>query len=303
VVPNQTLNHFKRSKNKVMKNKIKNVLLCVGLVIFFISCQKTISDMPEAENDLLSVSEKIVTPENATARRSIGHYKTFYGPAVRMGNGHVRSWANISHNDKVLAIGVEMTCGALDGLPQDPENFAASTFVLKLHQKAKALTPFDHIVVNWNVHGHEPDHVFDVAHFDFHFYKISLADQLAIPPYEIAPANFDANPPTDYMPPLYLHTPGGVPQMGAHWVDLLAPELNGGAFTHTFIYGSYDGNVNFLEPMVTLATIESGNTIHQDFRQPQKFSPTGKFYPSRYNIWKNNSSNNHYLSLDQMEWR
>jgi hypothetical protein len=52
--------------------------------------------------------------------------------------------------------------------------------------------------------------------------------------------------------------------------------------------------------MVTLATMESGNTIHQDFRQPQSFSPTGKYYPSRYNIWKDNSNDNHYLSLDHM---
>ena len=286
-----------------MEKKIKIVLLSLGLVILFASCQKITSFSPAAGKELSLTTQRIVSPENATADRVVNDYNTFYGPAVQMGDGHARSWANISHDDKILAVGIEMTDGALENLPQDPENFAANAFVLQLHQKAKALTPFDHIVINWNVHGHEPEHVFDIPHFDFHFYKISLADQLAIPPYDIAPAKFDANPPFTYLPPLYLHIPGGVPQMGAHWIDLLAPELNGGAFTHTFIYGSYDGNVTFLEPMVTLATFESGNTIHQDFRQPQYFSPTGKYYPSRYNIWKDNSNNSHYLSLDHMIWR
>ena len=286
-----------------MKKIARKIFISIGAIILFAACRKNLSLSPAAVNEVLSADQKIESPETATASRSKVDYNTFYGSAIQMGNGHARSWANISHDDKVLAVGVEMTGGALKGLPQEPDNFAASTFVLPLHQKAKALTAFDHIVINWNVHGHEPDHVFDIAHFDFHFYKIPLAERLAIPPYEIAPAMFDANPPPAYLPTLYLHIPGGVPQMGAHWVDLLAPELNGGTFTHTFIYGSYSGNVTFLEPMATLATLESGNTIHQDFRQPQSFSPTGKYYPSRYNIWKDNANDNHYLSLDQMVWR
>ena len=286
-----------------MKKITSKALLSFGVVILFASCQKAISPSPAADNELSSTAKKIVSPENTAGRGVAVDYNTFYGPVVQMGDGHARSWANISHDDKMLALGIEMTSGALDGLPEDPENFAASTFVLPLHQKTKALTAFDHIVINWNVHGHEPDHVFDITHFDFHFYKIPLADRLAIPPYEIAPAMFDADPPASYLPPMYLHIPGGVPQMGAHWVDLLSPELNGGVFIHTFIYGSYNGHITFLEPMATLATFESGNTIHQDFRQPQSFSPTGKYYPARYNIWKDNSNNNHYLSLDQMVWR
>ena len=286
-----------------MKNLNWKIFLSIGTIIVLVSCQKTQTSAPLVTNEFSSTSGKIVTPETSTDRRAEVQYNTFFGPTVQMGDGRARSWANITHDDKMLAVGVEMTSGALTGLPEHPEDFAASTFVLPLHQKAKALTAFDHIVVNWNGHGHEPDHVFDVTHFDFHFYKISLEEQLAIPPYEIAPAMFDADPPLAYMPPLYLHTPGGVPQMGAHWVDLLSPELNGGVFTHTFIYGTYNSKVTFLEPMATLATIESGNTIHQDFRQPQAFSPTGKYYPTRYNIWKDNTNDNHYLSLDQMVWR
>lgn len=286
-----------------MKKINLKVLLSVGAIILFASCQKTDSTLSPTTDKLLSTTERIISSENTAVLRSSNDYNTFYGPSVEMGDGQLRSWANITHDDKVLAVGVEMTDGSLKGLPQDPNNFAASTFVLPLHQKTKALTAFDHIVVNWNVHGHEPDHVFDITHFDFHFYKISLADQLAIPPYAIAPAMFNADPPIGYLPSMYLHVPGGVPQMGAHWVDLLSPEFNSGVFTHTFIFGSYNGNVTFLEPMVTLAIFESGNTIHKNIRQPQYFLPINKYYPTRYNIWKDISNDRHYVSLDQMLWR
>ncbi len=91
--------------------------------------------------------------------------------------------------------------------------------------------------------------------------------------------------------------------MGTHWIDLLSPEFNGQPFTHTFLYGSYDGKVTFLEPMVTLALLQSGVSVQKAIRQPQLFDPANTFYPTRYNIWKNNSNNRHYVALDQMQWR
>lgn len=293
-----------------MKKSLLSLVVIPLMITIFISCSKVDRTPAFPQDDLSLNSSAIRMPDdganvNAVSSNSSSadKYNTFYGPAVQMGNGHARSWVNISHDDKALAIGLELTDGALQGLPEDPQAFDASMFVFPLHQKAKELTPFDHLVINWNVHGHEPPGVYDLPHFDFHFYKISLADQLAIPPYPLAPAKFDLDPPAGYLPPLYLHIPGGVPQMGAHWIDLLSPEFHGQAFTHTFIYGSYDGKVTFAEPMATLATLQSGNTIHKDFRQPQNFSPTNKYYPTRYNIWKDDSNNRHYVSLDEMVWR
>jgi len=167
----------------------------------------------------------------------------------------------------------------------------------------KSGTPFKFAMLNWNSSGHEPDHVYTLPHFDFHFYRISLEAQMAIPPYEQAPALFDHEPPAGYIPEFYFRGPGGVPQMGAHWVDLLSPEFNGQPFTLTFLYGTYDGKVTFHEPMATMNIIQSGVTIHKDIRQPQSFSPTNKYYPTRYSIWKDDSNNKHYMSLDEMVLR
>lgn len=297
---------------KFISLRLITACIIIAFIVTFTSCSKKDlkSSVAQVENSALTNDATIVMPEatgiattESAHKNSSSKYNTFYGPQVQMGNGHARSWINITHDGKPLAIGVEMTDGALDHLPQNPLNFAAATWVLPLHQKAQSVTPFDHITINWNIRGHEPEHVYDVPHFDFHFYKISVDAQMSIPPYDVVSAGFDNEPPAGYMPPLYLHTPGGVPQMGAHWVDLLAPELNGGTFTSTFIYGSYNGHVTFEEPMITLTTLQSGNSIHLDFRQPDHFDPAGTNYPTRYNIWQNPTNSHHYVSLDNMVWR
>jgi hypothetical protein len=223
----------------------------------------------------------------------------FKGPEVQMGNGKVRSWISINHAGFPLEIGIEITDAALNGLPQDPEDFQAATFILPLHQKANAITPFDHIVINWNVHGHEPEHVFDVPHFDFHFYMISLQDQMAIPPYEVAPAGFDNLPPNNYWPDLYVPTPGGVPQMGKHWVNTtFAPP-----FTKTMIYGSYNGKFTFVEPMIIRDFLLQGTSYSETYPQPHVFIPTNKFYPTKYNIYKDPVTEKHYVTLSDFVWR
>jgi hypothetical protein len=217
-----------------------------------------------------------------------------------MGNGHLRSWINISKEDRQpLAIGFEMTDGSLQNLPTDPLNFAASTFVLPLHPHALASTPFDHITINWEVNGHEPDGIYTVPHFDMHFYKISLADQLAITGIPGPP------PAPGYLPASYVIQGATVPQMGTHWLDPASPELPPtlAPFTYTFIYGSNNGIVIFYEPMITRAFLSGGTMVAKAIPQPMHFSPANTSYPNEYRIWKNISNNRHYVALTELEKR
>ncbi len=220
---------------------------------------------------------------------------TLKGPEVTMGNGKANSFFKIDNNGTPLEIGFEMTKEALTGLNQDPATPALSTFVLPLDQKALDVTPFDHLVINWQPHGHPPM-IFADPHFDFHFYKITLAEQLAIPPYTPASAaKFDLLPPSGFMPASYNADPGGIPGMGKHWGDAAAPS----SFSHMMIYGSYNGQVNFVEPMVTLAILQGGTTINIPYAQPLNFAKAGKWYPTKYNIYKDNNANKHYVTLSE----
>jgi hypothetical protein len=249
--------------------------------IVFISCQKEFNVPETSANATISNSEVV---------------NTFYGREVQMGNGKIRSWITIDKANVPVALGVEMTSKVLLNLPMDEESLGS--IVLPLHHKAKELTPFDHITVDWHPFGHEPAGIYDVAHFDFHFYKISLEEQNAIPPYEIDPTGFDALPEPDFIPPLYFRGPGGVAQMGAHWVDVLSPEFNGGQFTSTFLIGTYGGEVIFYEPMITKNTIESGVTLDYDIRQPLRFSPSGVYYPTHFSMYVDTNKGKHYVAME-----
>lgn len=291
-------------------NRLRYALPFIIATAVLASCQKEKTQSDQSvlvQNEVMTVSERIQVPEppgsntvSTTAAKNTNDYNTFYGPVVQMGNGHARSWINITRTDnKPLQIGIELTDGALENLPTDHTDFAASTFVLTLHQKAKAVTPFDHITLNWEVEGHPPAGIYTVPHFDMHFYKITVAQQMAITGVP-GPA-----PASGYLPALYVIRGATVPQMGTHWLDPTSPELNPvlhPPFTHTFIYGSDNGHVHFLEPMITRQFLLDGTMVVRDIRQPLYFSPANTYYPEVYKIWKNEVNGRHYVALTNFVW-
>jgi hypothetical protein len=110
-------------------------------------------------------------------------------------------------------------------------------------------------------------------------------ERLAIPLYETDSTGFLNYPAPGYMPATYVPTPGGVPQMGTHWIDVNAPELQGQPFTETFLYGSYSGKASFYEPMITKAFIDANASFERTFGVPAKFKTSG-YYPSKMRIVK-----------------
>nr|WP_294902504.1 DUF5602 domain-containing protein [uncultured Lacibacter sp.] len=297
-----------------MKKQIQQLFVLVFFItVGLLSCKKTVDDsstgkkdapFPENDQSLIFLPGSAGFRVANIAARNDDKYNTFYGAQVQIGNGHMRSWINITHAGVPLAIGIEMTGGAFDNLPTDPNDHTGATYHLKLHQKAHAVTPFDHIMINWNVQGHEPPPIYGLPHFDMHFYKVGMDAVMNM----TDPAKFNLLPPAGYIPTAYLFA-GGVPMMGSHWVDLMSPELlppndpNYAAFTHTMIYGSYDGDVVFVEPMITRAFLLSGVTLQKWYRQPDHFDPANTYYPQRYNIWKNEKNGRHYVALDEMMMR
>ncbi len=276
------------------------------LILFLIACNKEQKQTPENQKELLSESETIIIPEMTTvaarlsARVEADDYNTFYGPVVQMGKGHLRSWINISRkDDKPLAIGIEFTEKSMDDLPGDPANHHANMFNLTLHQKAKAITAFDHITINWEPAGHEPNGIYNIPHFDMHFYKISMETQMAITGVP-GPV-----PAAGYLPSAYVIRGATVPQMGTHWLNPASPELppTFQPFTHTFIFGSNNGHVHFYEPMITRGFILSGNSVSKAFPIPTNFSPVNKYYPSVYKIWKSSDNGRHYVALTDFTWK
>lgn len=252
-------------------------VLLLSTAIILPSCQK--DETLTTDGSAKSLVENITKSQNGNV---------FYGPTVPIGHGVARAWVAENPGGDPVAVGINLSEKALEGLPSTPQAFV-------LYFPNRGATDFyTHVLLDWNPYGHEPPGVYDTPHFDFHFYTIPVEDRLAIGPDDTL--GFAAEPAPQYIPPVYLHTPGGVPQMGAHWVDLLAPEFNGGEFTRTFIWGSFDGHFIFWEPMVTKAFLESHPSEVVPVRQPQSYEREG-WYASDYLVEYTTRPNQYCVAL------
>ena len=211
----------------------------------------------------------------------------FKGEEKTFQHGKAWTWFEVDENNKPLRIAIAIDDAAMNSLDRETgegEHNHSNSISLKLPSVAQG-TPFNHVMLDWNPAGHPPMNIYTKPHFDFHFYTTTEAQRLAIPIYEEAQEKFD-NLPLAYMPAGYIPIPGGVPQMGTHWVDQNAPELQpGGEFTQTFLYGSYDGNVTFYEPMITEEFLLENPGFQRDIPAQPKFKTAG-WYPTKMRIEK-----------------
>lgn len=146
--------------------------------------------------------------------------------------------------------------------------------------------------MNWNPEGHAPPapSVWSAPHFDFHFF---LAEPGTIHNIRTGPcaefihcedsARASVPLPTQHAPAGYIDVGAAVAAMGNHLIDAKDPELADPTlgFSHTFIYGAYDGKVIFLEPMVSRAFLAARPDECRPIRTPAAYATSG-YYPSSY---------------------
>jgi len=239
------------------------LLSLTGLISLLQACQK---------DDQLNSSQ--TSAEFSKTGSKINPVSTFYSPTQPLGNGVARAWISENKNGEPVAVGLNFTAKSLVNLPSTPANYV---FILP---RNKGKNFYTHVLLDWNPQGHEPPGVYDLAHFDVHFYIIPNDERLAIGPDD---TKFDNLPALEYVPQDYIRGPGGVPQMGVHWIDRLSPEFNGGIFTKTFIWGSYDGKFIFWEPMVTLDYLLSRPNDLVTLRQPSSYQING-YYATKFKV-------------------
>lgn len=249
--------------------------------------------------------EPVAANSDAALLSRNGPAPTFYGEAIALGDGTARTYVVLGAGGPV-ELGVALSEGAFDNLPEghDHGHGPMSEFILSLPTQA-AVTPYKFVELNWTPLGHVGG-PYALPHFDFHFYTISIAERNAIDPTDPEYAQKAGNlPPTEQTPANYvaMSTLTGAPPeevaapfMGMHWVDITSPELNGGIFNTTFIYGSWNGKFIFGEPMVTTALLQSKPNLTLPVPVPQRVSTPGA-YPSAYRIYWNEQTQEYRVSL------
>lgn len=248
-----------------------------------------------------------------------------YGDKTQLGNGSVQTYVEYEHKGPIRAIGVEFEEGLLTNLPtlaSDGNNcydmngdgqIALHGECMGGHQRILFLsrgtdsTPFRWVLMNWNTHGHNPPGIYTVPHFDFHFYIQDYVERNQIRP---GPCSMLVNcddyvkgkrpVPLAYMAPGYSDVDAVEVRMGNHLIDLSSPEFQPtGTFTHTFIFGSYDGKITFWEPMITKSFFETKPNVCTNIPLPSAYEVAGA-YPTQYCIQYDPKRHSYRVSLEGM---
>ncbi|WP_431681557.1 hypothetical protein [Kitasatospora sp. KL5] len=255
--------------------------------------------------------------------------RTAYGRPVPFGDGAAHTYVRLRGNEPV-EIGVALTRGSLDDLPTEPSDGRhcfdrnADGTVDPVHECAggheyelalpRALrdvpgVPLTFAMLDWDPAGHGPPHVYDRPHLDVHFYLQSDSERQAIRPGPCG-ALVDC---TDYatatrpLPPEYLpadYVDKGIVQvaMGNHLTDPMSDEWHGHTFTRTFVYGTYDARITFLEPMITFDALKAAEGADpadacRPIKQPQAWQVPG-WYPQAYCLRHSPLSGEYTVSLE-----
>jgi uncharacterized protein len=221
-----------------------------------------------------------------------------YGPDVALGDGVVRTYVMHDANGAPTEVGVAISETAMATLPDLSQKPPMESFLaMDLAFPEGAPAPYKHVGFDWNSIGHPPMGIYTIPHFDFHFYTIDTETKGAIVPGEtdvpaengeFAEGPFAERammaPEAGFLPATYAYAPGSaVPMMGGHWIDPASHEFHDETFDKTFIYGTWDGGVIFLEPMITKAFIESKPAESWEIAAPEKVAVPG-WYPSAYTV-------------------
>lgn len=250
------------------------------------------------------------------------------GEAQRVGNGTARAYILVDERDASVPVevGVALSEGVMEGLPKpavmdhskmtgDMEHVDAHNWILEL--PAKNPTRYQFVQFGWNPKGHEPPGVWDVPHFDFHFWTASKAVRASIVPSDPKFGEKAGKYPAEALrPPFYVDaataakaTPAQmtVPEMGMHWIDVRTPEVQGMAgkpeayrpFTTTYIYGTWDGEFIFAEPMITREYLMAKRDTA--IQVPAAKFPKPGYYATEYRIRWEPAKKEYVVALGKFE--
>jgi hypothetical protein len=261
----------------------------------------------------------------ALSAEAPGHERTLRGRVEKIGAGTVQSFVTLDPSDAPIALGVTLSAGALEQLPETP-NTVSRCFdldgngrhtghechgdeerILDVPVDSSAGLPFRWISVNWNPAGHH-NTPYAQPHFDFHFNTVDRSRVEAIAPGrcgELADCGDFKRAtrpvPANYLPSGYIDVGAVVPRMGNHLLDSRSPELKDSLpFTSTFIYGAYDGELIFWEPMITLDFLLATRHACMEISQPNAFRQAG-YNPTQYCV-RQNEKGERTVSLERFRY-
>jgi hypothetical protein len=258
--------------------------------------------------------------------------RTLEGAEVAVGNGTARMFVEVGPRGEPRVLGIALTEPALTGLAtrmnttsrcfdKNEDGSVTHGECLGDYQADLALPaattdlglPVRWATVNWNPEGHQAPAppVWSAPHFDFHFFMVEPALIHGIrtgPCAEFIHCEDAARAgtplPEQHAPEGYVDVGAAVAAMGNHLVDSRDPELADPTlgFSHTFIYGTFDGKLIFLEPMVSHSFLSSRPQQCRPVRAPKAYATTA-YYPTTYCVRHDAASATYRVTLEGLVHR
>lgn len=262
-----------------MKSKL-NILIAFALITCGIleSCKKV-----EIKPQVLGNKEI----SNSNLKDSI--YK---GAPVKLFGGKAWVWVKLNSSGMPKQLAITLTNKVFQTVPFDSSEEEHEIVVPAPPQAT--ITAFYDFAIDWSPQGHLPQGIYDVPLFDLHFYKITETERQAIISDPQYVEHYQNYPGHKYLPKNYDTVyeggiPGGGCLTGRHRYDITSAEFHGQDFTQTFVYGTYNGKVDFYDPMITLDFLKNTQGFQRTIPQPSKFTPNG-YYPTKMEVVKHASS-------------
>ncbi len=200
------------------------------------------------------------------------------GSSTTILGAKVSTWAKVAPGNVVQEVGVNLPMKIVIGPPSKPGTGPSGAIAtLPFPAVVQQMAYFNHFEMQWNPHGHPPACCFGVPHFDFHFY--------AVPEDVVRQIGFlDPKAPTkDRLPAgfIYLGQKACVPQMGVHASRPgdMKPNKD---FRSVMIAGFYNGNMHFVEPMITRAFLMKKQSFTLAVPRPATLGRE-TLYPTQFN--------------------
>jgi len=234
-----------------------------------------------------------------------GHEATLYGAEQSLGEGRSRTYITVDDAGTPQEIGIRISESALTGLPEGPD--AAMTMLMLDLPSGAPETGFDHVMLDWNPNGHEPEVLFGKPHFDMHFYTTDTESDVdpAAPDFATRAATL---PEPQYVPAGYGPPPGPaaentVPFMGMHWTNAADGAIPGSFdFTEVLLFGTWDGEFTFIEPMMTREWLATKPQIREEVSQPAAYQRTG-YFPTVYTVDFDEEAGEYVIALSGLTLR
>lgn len=282
---------------------------------------------------------RVVT--SAEAERLVAGAASYRGPCALYGAGAVlgevmvRAFAQIEEDGTPYALGIRLPYSDLASLPTEAADgyrcldlnnddaIHVAEECVGGHERVLFLprewedrvdSPFRWALFNWNPMGHGPPGIWDVPHFDFHFFIQSLADRSRIRIGRCAMLVDCEDLELGRLEVPAMNLPEGYEDrgvvefgMGNHLIDPRTFGTPAERPTHTLIYGAWAGRVSFLEPMITRAFLERVRTGVEpsgchEIPQPASVQEPG-YYPTVYCVRHRSSRSAFEVSIESFSWR